>query len=81
MMAEWTERRDYLYDRLDAMGPAGAHPGAYYVFFDVSPLGMNATDFAREFAEAEQVRVGSGAMFGPAGEPYARASSCSPCRS
>jgi aminotransferase len=75
MMAEWTERRDYLYDRLDAMGAKPVRtPGAYYVFFDVSPTGMNATDFARELAATEQVRLGSGAMFGPAGEPYARAS-------
>jgi aspartate/methionine/tyrosine aminotransferase len=35
---------------------------------------MNATAFAAALAEAEQVRVGSGAMFGPGGAPYARAS-------
>jgi aminotransferase len=75
MMAEWTERRSYLYDRLDAMGARPIRtPGAYYVFFDVSPSGMTATEFATAFAEAEQVRVGSGAVFGPGGAPYARAS-------
>jgi aminotransferase len=75
MMAEWTERREYLYDRLDAMGARPIRtPGAYYVFFDVSPSGMSANEFAGAFAEAEQVRVGSGAVFGPGGAPYARAS-------
>jgi aspartate/methionine/tyrosine aminotransferase len=75
MMAEWTERRSYLYDRLEAMGARPVRtPGAYYVFFDVSPTGMSATEFTASFAAQEQVRLGSGAMFGPGGASFARAS-------
>ncbi len=50
MMAEWTERRTYLYDRLDAMG---LHPvrtaGSYYIFFDVSGSGIPARSSLRRW--------------------------------
>lgn len=75
MMTEWTERRTYLYDRLDAMGANPVRtPGAYYVFFDVSPTGMNSVEFSKAFADAEGVRIGPGSMFGPGGTNYGRAS-------
>ncbi len=75
MLTEWTERRTYLYDRLDAMGLNPVRTaGAYYIFFDVSGSGMSGSAFSKALAEAEGVRLGAGTLWGPAGDPYVRAS-------
>lgn len=75
MMAEWTERRTYLYDRLNAMGLNPVRTaGSYYIFFDVSGSGLSGQEFAKALADQEGVRLGPGVLWGPAGNPYVRAS-------
>lgn len=75
MMAEWTERRTYLYDRLNAMGLNPVRTaGSYYIFFDVSGSGLSGQEFAKALADQEGVRLGPGVLWGLAGNPYVRAS-------
>lgn len=75
MMAEWSERREYLYDRLVAMGlPPIRTPGSYYLVFDVSSTGLSGQEFTQRLFEEESVRAGAGTLWGDALSSYVRAS-------
>jgi aminotransferase len=79
MMSEWSDRRDYCYDRLHAIGfTTYRTPGAYFIMFDIRDSGMTSREFCTKFAEEESVRIAPGSGFGQVGEGMARASFMSP---
>lgn len=79
MMAEWTERRAYFYDRLLGMGVAVHRtPGAYYALLDIRRSRVSSGGFATRLAQEEGVRVTPGSAFGPTGEGYVRVSFMTP---
>jgi aminotransferase len=79
MMAEWRARRDYLYDRLGAMGlPARRTPGSYYVLADISRSKLASRDFAARLLAEESTRVTPGSAFGACAEGMIRMSFMTP---
>ena len=60
-------RRDYLYDRLGAMGlPARRTPGSYYVLADIIRSKLASRDFAARLLAEESTRVTPGTRSAPA---------------
>ncbi|WNQ13535.1 aminotransferase A [Paenibacillus aurantius] len=75
MKDEYRERRDYVYDRLTAMGIKVEKPeGAFYIFPSIRQFGLNSMDFTLKLLEEERVAVVPGDAFSPLGEGYIRIS-------
>lgn len=75
MNVEYVKRRDYVYDRLVAMGLSAEMPnGAFYIFPSIKLLGMNSFDFATKLLHEGGVAVVPGSTFTPYGEGYIRIS-------
>jgi aminotransferase len=73
MKDEYHQRRDFLVDRLNAMGMECHSPGgAFYVFPDISSFGMSSKDFAMGLLEAEKVAAVPGDAFGESGQGFLR---------
>jgi len=73
ILAEYDRRRRTWMASLDALGLPYARPhGAYYVFFDVRPTGLDAATFVRRAGAEAGVTLGSGG--GGAGEGFMRGS-------
>ncbi len=73
MRDSYHQRRDYVVDRLNAMGLDCHSPGgAFYVFPDISKTGLSSKDFATRLLEAEDVAAVPGDAFGAAGEGFLR---------
>jgi len=73
VLAEYDRRRHAWMTALDAMGLPYVRPrGAYYVFFDVRPTGLDARTFVRRAGEEAGVTLGTGG--GGAGEGWIRGS-------
>lgn len=73
MKAEYRARRDFLVERLNAMGIDCHLPGgAFYVFPDIQKLGLSSTEFAIKLLEAEQVAAVPGDAFGESGKGFLR---------
>ena len=73
MRDSYHQRRDYVVDRLNAMGLDCHSPGgAFYVFPDISNTGLSSKDFATRLLEAEDVAAVPGDAFGAAGEGFLR---------
>ncbi|NJN86976.1 MAG: pyridoxal phosphate-dependent aminotransferase [Leptolyngbyaceae cyanobacterium SL_7_1] len=66
MLAAFTQRRQVMYDYLNAMpGIACPQPdGAFYMFADISKLGMKSLDFCNGLLDAHQVAAVPGIAFG-----------------
>ena len=66
-------RRDYMVDRLNAMGlPCHSPGGAFYVFPEISQFGLTSKEFAMQLLEATNVAAVPGDAFGPCGEGFLR---------
>lgn len=68
-------RRDYVVDRLQAMGLEAERPsGGVYCWVAVSPLGLDGRTFAQRLLHEHQVLVRPGCVFGPSGDGWVRIS-------
>jgi len=75
MRAAYQERRDYVYQRLQAMGLATERPeGAFYLFPSISGMGRTSHEFAVQLLESTRVAVVPGDAFSSYGEGYVRIS-------
>jgi len=63
---EFQKRRDYLAGRLSEIKKMSftLPQGAFYMFCDISKIGLNSMDFARRLLDEEYVSVIPGASFG-----------------
>lgn len=76
MKKEYEARRDYVYERLQAMGLNVVKPdGAFYFFVKIpSSILLNSFDFALELVKEAKVAVVPGSAFSEFGEGYFRLS-------
>lgn len=76
MRDELQRRRDLVVSRLNAMpGIKCVEPkGAFYVFPNISGVGIGAVEFAERLLNEYGVAVVPGSTFGPGGDPYVRVS-------
>lgn len=73
ILAEYDRRRGVWMEALDRIGLPYVRPrGAYYVFFDVRPTGLDAKTFVRRAGEEAGVTLGTGG--GGAAEGWIRGS-------
>lgn len=75
MKEELKKRRDYLYDRLIAMGMDVVLPkGAFYMFPSIKKYGLTSEEFCERLLREGYVAVVPGSAFGVGGEGYIRIS-------
>jgi aminotransferase len=75
MRDEYSQRRDYVYDRLVGMGLDVVKPeGAFYFFPSIKKFNMSSFDFAVQLLEQERLAVVPGDAFSSYGEGYIRIS-------
>jgi len=71
----YRERRDAVVGILKKHGLHRYTPnGAFYILIDISPTGMNSTDFAVQLLDEYKVAVAPGETFGTLTESYVRVS-------
>ncbi len=66
MLVAFTQRRQYILDRIKAI-PQLSCPkpdGAFYVFVNISQMGLNSLDFCAKLLEMEKVAAVPGVAFG-----------------
>lgn len=74
MVAEYDRRRRVIVDGLNQIGlPTFEAQGAFYVFPQVSHLGLTSEEFAEQLLRDQQVAVIPGDAFGPSGAGFVRA--------
>ena len=75
MNNEYRKRRNYIVGRFNDIGlPCLLPGGAFYVFPNISPSGMNSKEFALALLKRQNVAVVPGVAFGEAGENHIRCS-------
>ncbi|RXT05673.1 aminotransferase A [Ammoniphilus sp. CFH 90114] len=75
MKEAYKERREYVHDRLVAMGLDVVKPeGAFYIFPSVKKFGLDSFEFATQLLEKDRVAVVPGSAFSEYGEGYVRLS-------
>ena len=75
MRKEYEKRRNYIYNGFVDMGlPCPMPEGAFYLFPDVSPTGLNSREFAVKLLDSEKVAVVPGDVFGECGKTHIRCS-------
>lgn len=75
MKREYETRRDYVYDRLAAMGFDTEKPdGAFYIFPSIKRHNLKSFEFAAKLLEEQRVAVVPGDAFSSLGEGYIRIS-------
>lgn len=75
MRKEYEARRDYVYDRLLAMGFELEKPdGAFYLFPSIAKFGLSSQDFTMRLLQEEHVAVVPGDAFTSYGEGFIRIS-------
>ncbi|MGM9942462.1 MAG: pyridoxal phosphate-dependent aminotransferase [Bulleidia sp.] len=75
MRKEYDMRRKYCVRKLNAMGLHTFEPkGAFYVFPNVSVLGLNSDDFCMKLLKEQNLAIVPGTAFGKSGEGFARIS-------
>ncbi len=73
MRESYAQRRDFVVRRLNEMGLECHSPGgAFYVFPDIRPTGLDSRAFAMRLLEEESVAAVPGTAFGPSGEGFLR---------
>ncbi len=74
MREEFRKRRDCVVEAMREIGclPFVEPRGAFYLFFDVSPLGMNGMEFCVKFLEEYQVTGSPGEVYGRDYSDYVR---------
>ncbi len=79
MIAEYSARRAYLLPALDEMGLTYGDPGgAFYVYTNVSSVGMPTPEFCEKLLRETGVMLFPGTMFGDANPHYIRISFLQP---
>jgi len=74
MVDEYNRRRDVMFKGFNSMGMPTVEPrGAFYVFPQVTHLGMSAEAFCEELLYEEKVAVVPGGAFGQSGSDHVRA--------
>lgn len=76
MVKEYERRRDYAVNAINSIdGLSCKTPeGAFYIFMNISKLGMTSAKAATYFLETAHVASVPGSAFGPCGEGYIRIS-------
>lgn len=75
MKNEYLKRRNFIAARFNEIGlPCLVPRGAFYVFPDISPSGLNGRNFALQLLREEKVAVVPGIVFGESGEHHVRCS-------
>ena len=75
MRREYRRRRDYLVSALNGLGlPTALPDGAFYVFCDIRPTGMDDEAFALRLLKEHGVAVVPGSAFGACGAGFVRMS-------
>ncbi len=75
MRKEYLKRKNYIVRRFNDIGLPCMYPGgAFYVFPDISPTGLQAEEFALGLLKAEGVAVVPGDVFGEPGKNHIRCS-------
>ena len=75
MNKEYMKRRDFVYNRLTAMGLETVKPnGAFYIFPSIKQFNMPSEEFALKLLNEARVAVVPGTAFTPLGEGYIRIS-------
>ncbi|OPH47535.1 aromatic amino acid aminotransferase [Paenibacillus ferrarius] len=75
MRSAYEARRDYVYDRLVAMGIDLEKPdGAFYLFPSIAKFGLSSMDFTMKLLQEEHVAVVPGDAFTSYGEGFIRIS-------
>lgn len=75
MKNEFIKRRDYVYNRLKAMGMEVVIPkGAFYIFPSIKKYDLSSEDFCERLLKEAHVAVVPGSAFGSKGEGYVRIS-------
>lgn len=73
MKESYRTRRNYLVERLNAIGIDCHLPGgAFYVFPDISKFGLTSREFSKRLLEQEKVAAVPGTAFGKSGEGFLR---------
>ena len=68
MLAQYKARRDYVCKRLDEMGLSYPAPeGAFYIFPDISPYGLDSDTFCTRMIREGGVAAVPGSCFGTEG--------------
>ena len=79
MKKEYKVRRDFVYNRLVAMGFDVVKPaGAFYIFPSIKKTGMNSFDFCINLLEEQELATVPGSAFSEFGEGYIRLSFAQP---
>ena len=79
MKKEYKVRRDFVYDRLVAMGFDVVKPaGAFYIFPSIKKTGMNSFDFCINLLKEQELATVPGSAFSEFGEGYIRLSFAQP---
>ncbi len=74
MVGEYNRRREVMFKAFNSMGMPTAEPkGAFYVFPQVTHLGISAEDFCEKLLFEEKVAVVPGGAFGDCGADHVRA--------
>ncbi|WP_066073634.1 aminotransferase A [Neobacillus soli] len=75
MISEYQNRRDYVYDRVKAMGLDVNWPdGAFYLFPSIKKTGLSSEEFTDQLIDEAKVAVIPGNSFSTFGEGYIRLS-------
>lgn len=75
MRDEYRKRRDYVFERLTAMGMALEKPeGAFYIFPSIERYGLSSMEFTMKLLEEQRIAVVPGDAFSVYGEGYIRIS-------
>lgn len=77
MKEKFNERKDYLYNRLVAMGLEVEYPrGAFYIFPSIKKFNMSSEEFCERLLNEAKLAIVPGSAFGKGGEGFIRISYC-----
>lgn len=76
MLLQFKERKEYISQFLKTVPgiPYVEPKGAFYVFMNISSLGMNGVEFCEQLLEEQGVTLSPGVNFGPEWKDYVRIS-------
>jgi aminotransferase len=73
MRNDYERRRNFVVNRLTEIGlPCHTPKGAFYVFPNITPMGLSSKDFSFRLLKSKKVAVVPGNAFGSSGEGFVR---------
>jgi aminotransferase len=73
MRSDYERRRNFVVNRFNEIGlPCHSPKGAFYVFPNITPSGLNSKDFSLQLLKSKNVAVVPGSAFGVSGEGFVR---------